>query len=101
VKCEGYCEMCPDDVFVKCECEWDKCDCGKRAVWLYMPDTDEKGGNDYYCDDCVPRGCSCNLEPKDNNYENQSPDNWYQPLDDKGREFPCCEFFYIGEDHGQ
>lgn len=35
----------------------DYCKCGKKAVWFYMPARDD---NHYaYCDDCVPRGCSC------------------------------------------
>lgn len=30
--------------------------CNKNmAVWIYMPK------NYFYCDNCVPRGCSCNL----------------------------------------
>ena len=35
------------------------CDCGKIAVWDYMPGY-FGGGNSYSCDDCVHRGCSCN-----------------------------------------
>lgn len=36
----------------KCSC------CDKTATWIYMPSGD---GKRWYCDDCVPRGCSCNL----------------------------------------
>lgn len=40
-----------------------KCDCGKIAVWVYMPGY-SNGGNSYICDDCVSSpediGCSCN-----------------------------------------
>lgn len=36
----------------RCSC------CGNKAVWLYMPG---RIGKVYYCDECVPRGCSCNL----------------------------------------
>jgi hypothetical protein len=32
------------------------CICGKKALWSYMP------GREDYCDNCVPRGCSCNLD---------------------------------------
>lgn len=32
--------------------------CGKMATWLYMPSTK---GRYFYCDDCVPRGCECNV----------------------------------------
>ena len=35
------------------------CNCGKVAVWDYMPGY-SSGSNPYSCDDCVPRGCSCN-----------------------------------------
>ena len=73
----------------------ERCNCGKMAVWLYMP---SGGGNSpYYCDNCVPRGCSCQLKPKDGNWENSNEDNWVQPLDGKGRKFPCCEFDYSEE----
>jgi len=40
------------------------CNCGKIAVWSYAPATSNKR-NPYYCDDCVPRGCSCNDEYED------------------------------------
>lgn len=41
-----------------------KCDCGKMAVWVYMPGY-SGGGNPFSCDDCVmspenKNGCSCN-----------------------------------------
>lgn len=36
----------------RCSC------CSNKAVWLYMPG---RMGKVYYCDECVPRGCSCNL----------------------------------------
>jgi hypothetical protein len=60
------------------------CNCGKKGTWLYMPSYEGPQRNDYYCDDCVPRGCSCNAE-----------EDGIQPLDDLGREYPCCEFFTI------
>ena len=43
-----------------------KCkNCGiKEAIWMYMPEC-EIDFKDILCDDCVPRGCDCNLEPKD------------------------------------
>jgi hypothetical protein len=42
----------------------EKCDCGKMAVWLYMPGY-SGGGNPHSCDECVmspenKNGCSCN-----------------------------------------
>lgn len=56
------------------------CQCGKIATWEYMP------GSDHYCfcDNCVPRGCSCMLD-----FETDEP-----LLDSKGRELPCCEYDY-------
>ena len=57
----------------------DLCDCGKIAVWLYMPSYDGPQRNDFYCDDCVPRGCSCNMEPLDGNHENGDPENGIAP----------------------
>lgn len=66
------------------------CDlCGKSVVWFYMPGTEQ------YCDDCVPRGCSCNEYPLDGNFENTDPNNWEEQRDTKGRLLPCCEFFFI------
>ena len=75
----------------------DKCDCGKVAVWLYLPSYSGEQINDFYCDICVPRGCSCNMEPTDGNPDNLDLDNWKEPLDEQGRKFPCCEFSYIGD----
>ena len=49
----------------------DKCfNCNRDAVWSYMP------GDEYACDECVPRGCSCNFEPKDGDWENEDLNNW-------------------------
>ena len=68
------------------------CKCGKLATWVYMPKSEDYP---FYCDKCVPRGCSCNLEPKDGNWDNSEDDNWYQPLDELGRKYPCVEFELI------
>ena len=43
------------------------CDCGKGAKWLYMPSSNME--NPYCCEDCVPRGCSCNERNINNNFE--------------------------------
>lgn len=54
------------------------CDkCNKIAVWDYVPNSR------YCCDDHVPRGCSCNID-----------ENGIEPVDEKGRLFPCCEWDY-------
>lgn len=60
---------------VKVKC--DKCHC-KIARWEYIPHSWR-----YYCDDCVPRGCSCNLD-----------DNGVEIRDEQGRLLPCCEYDY-------
>jgi len=68
------------------------CKCSAIATWYYMPDSTNP--NRAYCDDCVPRGCSCNSVPKDDNWDSEDPDNWEQELDEQGRELPCCEYWY-------
>lgn len=88
-----------------------KCNiCNKEiATWLYMP------SGDCYCDNCVPRGCSCNvysftefpLEKEENrNYiywnsdltkytkELTTDSAYYEIVDEKYRRFPCCEYDY-------
>jgi len=72
-------------------------------------------GDEVFCDQCVPRGCSCNnidfsieelnhIKKENLNYRfsysfNKNKDgkishlNFYIiPFDDYNREFPCCEF---------
>lgn len=56
-----------------------KCN-NKIATWYYTPCTNDIYTN-YLCEDCVPRGCSCNLDEENN-----------MPVDDLGRDLPCCEF---------
>lgn len=62
-------------------CHW------RMSDWWYGP------GNGEACDTCVPRGCSCTVEPLDGNYENLDPANWEKAKDPQGREVPCCEWF--------
>jgi hypothetical protein len=68
-------------------------ECGKKAVWSYVP------GFENYCDDCVPRGRSCNSELKDDvdydSPEASDPKSYVERLDDRGRRYPCCEYFDI------
>jgi hypothetical protein len=80
------------------------CDCGKVAVWCYLPGYSE-GGNSYSCEDCVNRGCECN-----HNYIDDDPSlpdgeegkdwKWIEKekswtyIDEQGREYPCCEYSY-------
>ena len=89
-----------------------KCKCGKKAVWIYMPCSNE---HPFFCYDCVPRGCSCNhryidinayqppLDKPELPTENDYPIKWIEEnkiwchVDEKGREYPCCEFEYDEE----
>jgi hypothetical protein len=96
------------------------CDCGKEAVWCYLPGYGD-GSSPYSCDDCVNRSCDCN-------HRYVSPDAYHPPLDhpdlpteedgvegvdwgwvdgtkeawqwidEKGRPYPCCEYHH--EPHG-
>ena len=91
------------------------CDCGKVAVWDYMPGYSNKE-NSYSCDDCVPRGCECNhryvsvdsyhppldksdlpdgIEGKDWKWLEQ--DKVWCYIDDEGRQYPCVEYDYSEE----
>lgn len=89
-----------------------ECDCGKIAVFDYLPGY-SGGGNTFYCDDCVPRGCTCNHRYINVNAYHPPLDNpelpkgeegvdwkWIEVdkiwcyIDEKGREFPCVEYFY-------
>lgn len=68
----------------------------------------------FFCDDCVPRGCSCNgeytptsEEAQLNGYGENPPSHkfwkwvregiYWEPTDDQGRSLPCVEFFYDEE----
>jgi|TARA_R110000796_G_scaffold96044_3_gene201538 hypothetical protein len=88
-----------------------KCDCGKKAIWVYMPGFSDENANDFVCDDCVNRGCSCNhmniirddqlpedehIEGVDWKWVNKEKTAWTH-LDEKFREYPCCEYEYDEE----
>jgi len=70
-----------------------------------------KDGNDYLCDDCVYRSCSCNMYSINEEYRNDpdgeegvdwqwvvddeyEPNTYWQKIDLKGRTYPCCEYDY-------
>lgn len=91
------------------------CDCGKIATHCYMPGY-SSGDSPYSCDDCVPRGCSCNHRYIDVNAyqpplddpdypEGEEGKDWkwvekdkvWVHIDEKGREYPCIEYFYEEE----
>jgi hypothetical protein len=96
------------------EIKYEKCDCGQKATWLYMPGFRE--GSPFFCDSCVHRGCSCNHRCIDINAYHPPLDNpdipegvegvdwkWVEldkvwcTIDDQGREWPCCEYEYDNE----
>ena len=58
--------------------------CGALAVWQYQP----LDGIGEYCDDHVPRGCSCNIIDMGN------PRARKQHTDEQGRLLPCCELWF-------
>lgn len=62
--------------------------CEQKAEWTYMP------GDFSFCDKHVPRGCTCNANPIDDNWDNSNPKNWKQETDELGRLLPCCEYWY-------
>jgi hypothetical protein len=90
-----------------------KCNCGSVAVWEYMPGY-TNGDNDFFCENCVPRGCECNHRYVSNDAYHpplENPDlpegnegvewKWLDEnkthwcfIDEQGREYPCCEFSY-------
>ena len=80
---------------------------GKIATWLYMPMTDSIE-SPFYCDDCVPRGCSCQIDMDNEceltNIREQTTeeivsykdvrDNPRHRRDEQDRLLPCIEFEY-------
>lgn len=104
----------------------EKCDCGKMAVWYYMPSTDSNNFNPYSCDDCIStpesQPCSCNYNYTKGEFAEELPKgvegkDWrwvthpgsehmgqitkeegiFINLDEKGRPYPCCEYDYDEE----
>jgi hypothetical protein len=72
-----------------------KCKCKKVATWVYAPGSEpDISGRyadntfPYFCDDCVPRECSCTK------YEDTSIDDEGYLLDDKGCRIPYVGFWY-------
>lgn len=57
--------------------------CGELAIWAYGP----KAGS--YCDNCVPRGCSCNFYPV-----SEDSEELIEERDEQGRRQPCCEYIF-------
>ena len=95
------------------------CQCGKMATWFYVPG---RGVGNFYCDDCVPRGCTCHIRnlnyestcvweginpivyysendlgdgdsyPKHCSLERKEDSVAFEILDEDGRRFPCVEY---------
>jgi hypothetical protein len=83
----------------------------RKATWFYGPANESLSGC-YCCNECVPRGCSCNHcnskeeDPKYSEFPPTDRTNWkwideekgiWTNLDEKGRELPCCEWFHFEE----
>lgn len=52
-------------------------------MWVYTP-SDGKDSDRHFCEDCVSRGCSCNIDS----------DTDIEYRDEAGRLVPCCEYDY-------
>lgn len=70
--------------------------CGKTAIWLYLPSSH---GINFFCDDCVPRGCTCNvmdldMEEPDKSLSERiiwwSKETYNKCLKDKTDTTTCC-----------
>lgn len=92
---------------------WNKlsCLCGKMATWLYLPCEESWA----CCDDCVPKGCSCNewsviIDPSDLTFKHEPDEEWVEGVDwewiekditwrelEEGKPIPCCEWIYDKE----
>lgn len=67
------------------------CPCGALATWDYAPAP--IGRSRAFCDDCVPRGCSCNAigYPYDEDMDEYTGEE-EQERDERGRLLPCIEY---------
>ena len=54
------------------------------AVWMYMPSFEREEKDRYFCDNCISKGCSCNINPM----------TGVEDLDGNGNPYPCCEYLY-------
>ena len=73
------------------------CRCSELAVWCYAPTTSRK--DIYYCEEHVPRGCSCNSNLFDDDAPIGHPDQDLRvsPVDNEGRILPCVEYWFDEE----
>ena len=60
--------------------------CDQMAIWHYAPDDmpPKPERERYYCDAHIRRGCSCNI----------NPDSGVEDTDERGRYYPCCEYWF-------
>ena len=70
-----------------------RCECGRFATWCNV------SSDVIRCDDCVPRGCSCNIILTDELDEDgncipvlDKDGNCVEETDERGRLLPCCEW---------
>lgn len=80
--------------------------CNNLATWYYMPAYSWKRKKDsYYCEEHVPRGCSCNQYYVEKWDITNTEIHWFELTeeelknyelrdykDEKGRLLPCCEY---------
>lgn len=76
------------------------CDCGKMAVYLYIPGY-AGGGNPFVCDDCISSvdsiGCSCNWRHYDVNAYHPPLDKPELPEGVEGKDWKWVE--HPGDDY--
>ena len=71
--------------------------CAKTAQWYYVPyKIGKKEVDKYWCDECISRGCSCNIIKYDHSKQFDEQDG-EQYKDDQGRLFPCIEYEFLGK----
>lgn len=58
--------------------------CNKQAIWFHKPSNGDSGNQIQFCDDCVPRGCFCNINPF----------NGEEDRDHLNRLFPCSKYIF-------
>lgn len=70
--------------------------CNQLAIWYYVPWSKKKIELEaYYCDDCISRGCSCNVISFNPNPDD--PASYEQYKDEQERLLPCCEYDWDGD----
>lgn len=65
--------------------------CSSIAVWYYLPMINGQDSNMYYCDNCIERGCSCQIDPQTGK----------EDADELGRLLPCCEYDFCQDGYDE